>query len=57
MLQQHLPDHERKPYNTQWRWWLGFFGVGIGSLADFTALGFAAQVCIQQRMPLVPHAV
>ncbi|ETV95552.1 hypothetical protein, variant [Aphanomyces invadans] len=46
MLQQHLPDHERKPYNTQWRWWLGFLGVGIGSVADFAALSFAAQSII-----------
>ncbi|RHZ29050.1 hypothetical protein DYB26_014476, partial [Aphanomyces astaci] len=46
MLQQHLPDHERKPYNTQWRWWLGFFGVGLGSIADFAALSFAAQSII-----------
>ncbi|ETV81337.1 hypothetical protein H257_05884 [Aphanomyces astaci] len=46
MLQQHLPDHERKPYNTQWRWWLGFAGVGIGSVADFAALSFAAQSII-----------
>ncbi|ETV95553.1 hypothetical protein H310_10995 [Aphanomyces invadans] len=46
MLQQHLPDHERKPYNTQWRWWLGFFGVGLGSVADFAALSFAAQSII-----------
>ncbi|CAK4607863.1 unnamed protein product [Aphanomyces euteiches] len=46
MLQQHLPDSERKPYNTQWRWWLGFAGVGIGSVADFAALSFAAQSII-----------
>ncbi|EQC40964.1 hypothetical protein SDRG_02027 [Saprolegnia diclina VS20] len=46
IMQAHLPDHERKPYNTQWRWWLGFFGVGVGSIADFAALTFAAQSII-----------
>ncbi|OQS02693.1 hypothetical protein THRCLA_04950 [Thraustotheca clavata] len=46
LMQAHLPDNERKPYNTQWRWWLGFFGVGVGSIADFAALTFAAQSII-----------
>ncbi|KAF0688254.1 Aste57867_20124 [Aphanomyces stellatus] len=46
MLQSRQPEHERKPYNTQWRWWLGLFGVAVGSIADFAAFTYAAQSII-----------
>ncbi|EQC40965.1 hypothetical protein SDRG_02028 [Saprolegnia diclina VS20] len=44
--QERLPETQRRPYNTQWRWWLGFACVGLGSIADFAALTFAAQSVI-----------
>ncbi|RQM24889.1 hypothetical protein B5M09_000041 [Aphanomyces astaci] len=43
---ERQPEHDRKPYNTQWRWWLGLFGVAVGSIADFAALTYAAQSVI-----------
>ncbi|ETV95550.1 hypothetical protein, variant [Aphanomyces invadans] len=46
IVQERLPEHERKPYNTQWRWWLGLFGIAVGSIADFAALTYAAQSII-----------
>jgi len=40
---KELPLHERRPMISNWRWWLGFICMVLGSLFDMAALPFVPQ--------------